>query len=84
MEAERLLNYYRLRTQIEFLFRDAKQHIGLQHCQSRQKSAMYFHYNTALTALNTAKVTGWLPLDKHERKAFSIASIKSKKVILNF
>ncbi len=47
--------YYRLRYQIEFLFRDAKGHLGLEDSPSRQENAIDFHCSMALITLNTAK-----------------------------
>lgn len=55
LDALTILKYYRLRFQIEFLFRDAKQHTGLTHCQSTKKESLHFHYNAALSAVNIAK-----------------------------
>ena len=34
LTAELVLKYYQTRFQIEFTFRDAKQHTGLNHCQA--------------------------------------------------
>jgi putative transposase len=51
-----ILRIYSVRFQIEFLFRDTKQHLGLQDCQSRQPKAIEFHYNMALTTLNAVKL----------------------------
>ena len=34
--------YYHLRFQIEFLYRDGKQFLGLNHCQSRKKERLHF------------------------------------------
>jgi hypothetical protein len=39
---------YRLRFQIEFLYRDAKQFTGLNDCQARSPSKLNFH-NMSLT-----------------------------------
>ena len=72
-----LLDYYRKRFQIEFCFRDAKQHVGLEHCQARSAEKLHFHWNASLTAVNLAKVEHWLPLPKEERGAFSMADIKT-------
>lgn len=72
-----LLDYYRKRFQIEFVFRDAKQHTGLEHCQARNTEKLHFHWNASLTAVNLAKVEHWLSLPKHERGAFSMADIKN-------
>jgi hypothetical protein len=41
---------------IEFIYRDAKQHTGLEHCQGRSKQKLDFHWNTALTTVNLAKI----------------------------
>jgi hypothetical protein len=51
----KLYKLYASRFQIEFVFRDAKQHLGLNHCQSRNKEALNFHFNCVLAALNIAK-----------------------------
>jgi len=71
-----LLYYYRLRFQQEFLFRDAKQHIGLQDCQARSKEKIDFHVNMSLTALNVAKAVHHLP-KQNEDVPFSMATIKT-------
>lgn len=47
-----VLKYYRLRFQIEFLFRDAKQFTGLNHCQARDEHKLDFHFNMSLSAVN--------------------------------
>lgn len=51
-----ILDLYRLRFQIEFLFRDAKQFTGLNDCQARDQKALSFHFNTSLSAVNLAKL----------------------------
>ena len=48
--------YYEARFQIEFLFRDAKQHLGLSDCQSTKKERLDAHFNFSLSALNIAKL----------------------------
>lgn len=53
---EKIYEYYTARFQIEFLFRDAKQHTGLTNCQSRKKEALDFHFNASLLAVNLVKV----------------------------
>lgn len=80
MTAERVMELYRLRFQIEFLYRDAKTFLGLNHSQSRQKEAMEYHYNISLTTLNIAKAAHWLSLPKQQRRAFSMADIKTKYI----
>lgn len=37
-----LMQFYKLRFQQEFVFRDGKQFLGLNHCQSRQKERLNF------------------------------------------
>ncbi len=64
-----IVRYYRSRFQIEFLYRDAKQHTGLNDCQARSKNKLDFHFNAALTAVNLAKY-GWLSNKSTERIPF--------------
>jgi hypothetical protein len=47
-----IVTFYQLRFQIEFLFRDAKQFTGLNHCQARDDAKLDFHFNMSLTAIN--------------------------------
>ena len=47
-----ILTLYQLRFQIEFLFRDAKQFTGLNHCQARDEDKLDFHFNMSLAAVN--------------------------------
>lgn len=47
-----ILTFYQLRFQIEFLFRDAKQFTGLNHCQAREEEKLDFHFNMSLAAIN--------------------------------
>jgi len=77
LDAYRIYSYYKARFQIEFLFRDAKQHTGLSHCQSRKENKLYFHFNTALTAVSVAKIAHYLTVDNGKRNAFSMADIKT-------
>jgi hypothetical protein len=72
-----LLDYYRSRFQIEFIYRDAKQFTGLHDCQARGENKLNFHFNTSLTSINIAKVTHWLSVPKTTRPAFSMADIKT-------
>lgn len=71
---------YRLRFQIEFLYRDAKQFTGLEQSQSRQKKALDFHVNLSLSVINIAKVLHWFKIPKDERQAFSMADIKTQYI----
>jgi hypothetical protein len=54
--AEQIVAYYRLRFQVEFLFRDAKQFAGLCHCQARSEAKLDFHFNMSLAAVNLARL----------------------------
>ena len=45
---ERIYRIYRDRFQIEFNFRDAKQHLGLAACQARTGARHHFHVNAVL------------------------------------
>jgi len=87
-----ILNYYRSRFQIEFLYRDGKQHTGLNDCQAISENKLSMHFNLALTAINLAKISHWLCVPKDKRKAFSMSSVKTvysnrlliKRFILKF
>jgi hypothetical protein len=77
MRAEDVLEKYGARFQIEFLFRDAKQHTGLDHCQARDSEKLYFHWNTALTSVNIAKVAHWSNEVGADKQPFSMADVKT-------
>lgn len=76
--AEQLFKYYRLRFQMEYLFRDAKQHMGLEHCQARSEKKLDFHFNTSLTAVSVAKVIARINEDNASRSSISIADVKTE------
>jgi len=73
---EKIVQYYRSRFQIEFLYRDAKQFTGLNSCQARSQNKLDFHFNAALTAINLAK-QDWLLNKTDIRKPFSMADYKT-------
>ncbi len=50
-----VLDIYRTRFQLEFCFRDSKQHTGLTHCQSTSINKLAFNFNASLTSVNLAK-----------------------------
>ena len=54
--AQQIVAYYRLRFQVEFLFRDAKQFAGLCHCQARSQAQLDFHFNMSLAAVNLVRL----------------------------
>ena len=53
--ASDILDFYKSRFQIGFIFRDAKQFTGLSDCQARDFTKLDFHFNASLMALNLAK-----------------------------
>lgn len=71
-----IVHYYRSRFQIEFLYRDAKQHAGLNNCQARSKNKLDFHFNASLTAVNLAK-KDWMESNANKQKSFSMADYKT-------
>jgi len=77
MPAADILLYYQSRFQIEFLYRDGKQHTGLNDSQARSENKLNFQFNASLTSINIARVIHWLSLPKEERKAFSMSDIKT-------
>ncbi len=70
--------FYKARFQIEFVFRDAKQFTGLNHCQARTESKLHFHHNASLTAVNIAKAVYHLKKPKEQRGSFSMADVKTE------
>ena len=68
----------RLRFQIEFLFRDAKQFTGLEDCQARDLTKLEFHFNACLTALNLAKVEKNSQHPAQEPVPFFMTSVKRR------
>ena len=77
LEPQLILQYYKARFQIEFIYRDGKQFTGLHQCQARSKNKLYFHHNMSLTSVNIAKYTHWINIPRYERKEFSMSSIKT-------
>jgi hypothetical protein len=72
----KIVQYYRLRFQIEFLIRDAKQHGGLEDCQARDEKKLHYHFNMALGSVSTAKLTLWATKENKEEVPFSMHNIK--------
>lgn len=84
--ARQILEYYRLRFQIEFIFPDAKQKwttslwlgstCGLAHCQARSQDSLDFHFNLSCSALNVARAEMKLyqsasSMNSYVRKAYN-------------
>lgn len=70
--------YYKARYQIEFLYRDAKQYAGLEHCQSKSETKLHFHFNTALTTVSLVKAIYHLSQPIGQRTPFSMVDIKTQ------
>lgn len=73
---DEIVRYYRSRFQIEFLYRDAKQHTGLTNVQARSENKLDFHFNASLTAINLAKQE-WIQGKSEHEKTFSMADYKT-------
>lgn len=78
LPGQKLVHAYRCRYQQEFLFRDAKQHTGLEHGQARSWQKIDFHLNMSMTAVSVAKAAHHLDLPADQRGAFSMADIKTR------
>jgi hypothetical protein len=76
MKAKEIVRFYRSRFQIEFLYRDAKQHCGLTSSQARSENKLNFHFNAALTAVNLAKID-WINSKRNDELSFSMADYKT-------
>ena len=70
--AQDVLDFYKTRFQVEFCFRDAKQHAGITDCQSTDFRKLAFHFNASLAAINLVKAAC-----KKMRIKYSISSCKS-------
>lgn len=78
LDAMTIYRYYTARFQIEFIFRDAKQHTGLTHCQARSKESLKFHFNMSLSLLNLARIEHQLEHPNWLNLPFSMASYKRR------
>ena len=77
--AEEVALYYRLRYQIEFVVRDAKQHTGLTHCQARSQEKLDFHLNMSVAAVNLLRLLAQkaeCSLRTYRREAYNRLLIK--------
>ena len=78
-EPSHVIDFYHTRFQIEFGFRDAKQFPGLENSQARSTNKLDFHFNTALTAVNIAKI---MQLKDDNRKEFPF-SMRDCKILFH-
>lgn len=79
LDAMTIIQYYKARFQIEFVFRDAKQYTSLTDCQPRSKDAIHTHINATLSALNLLKLADAREKVTTEQTVISIASWKRRK-----
>lgn len=77
-DPKQIVRFYKLRFEIEFLFRDAKQFTGLGDCQARDLLKLDFHFNASFTALNLAKFDAHHQHTGQDPFVFSMASIKRR------
>lgn len=77
LKGEKIIRYYQLRFQIEFLIRDAKQYAGLEECQARSETKLYNHFNLSLMTVTLMKYTCWATLPDKQETPFSMRSIKT-------
>ena len=75
LEPERIFRFYGARFQIEFAFRDAKQHLGLNHGQARSKARQHFHFNIVFAALFWARLQARLQAQR-SLGPFSLRDLK--------
>ena len=79
LSALNIYRYYKARFQIEFIFRDGKQHLGLTHCQARDAQKLNFHVNSVLMTLNILKVHHFNQQNHQEtQQPFSVSNYKRR------
>jgi hypothetical protein len=80
LSAQNIAQYYCLRFQIEFIFRDMKQHLGLTESQTRKEKRIDFHFNSVAMAYNITKIENKLA----GNKIFSLYDIKADYINQNY
>ncbi|WP_281645631.1 transposase, partial [Parendozoicomonas sp. Alg238-R29] len=78
LEAMTIIEYYKARFQIEFIFREAKQYTGLMDCQSCRKEAIHTQINASFSALNLLKLADREEKNTCDETVISIASWKRR------
>ena len=76
LSAEQIIRLYGSRFAIEFLFRDAKQHLDLEDSQARNQKALDFHFNACFSTLNLAKADALKAYDSQRPFVFSMQNQK--------
>ena len=77
MAATTIYRYDKVRFQLEFLCRDAKQFTGLSACQARAQATLQFHGAASLTVVTLAKLEARQQRDE-PTASFSMASLKRR------
>ncbi len=76
LSASKIVSYYRLRFQIEFLFRDTKQHAGLNEFECRDEQKIDHHTNMSLSSVNIAQLEQVHLLGRDLAAGFSMSDVK--------
>jgi len=61
---------------MEYIFRDAKQHTGLEHCPARSENKLHFHCIASMTAVSLAKGIASKNYPKDDTLSISVSDIK--------
>jgi len=75
---DEIVSYYRLRFQLEFVIRDAKQHTGLSECQARDEAKLAFHMNLSVAAVGVLRLVSaraGVSLRSLRREAYNAAVV---------
>lgn len=80
LQGAEIIQMYVYRFQQEFLFRDAKQELGLTHCQAYSAEKIDFHVNAAFTVGSLAKIAHATVDENGQKHPFSIADVKTEYV----
>lgn len=75
MKATDIFDIYRTRFQEEFLFRDAKGFMGLEHCQARSVNKLNFAFNMSLSSVNMVKRLAY-DMEKDNHIKYSVEDMK--------
>jgi hypothetical protein len=76
--ADEIVAFYRLRFQLEFVIRDAKQHTGLSECQARDEAKLAFHMNLSVAAVGVLRLVSaraGVSLRSLRREAYNAAVV---------
>jgi|SRR5919198_1503404 hypothetical protein len=75
---KQIVDYYKARFSIEFIFRDAKQFAGFSDCQSTEKQVLDFHFNASVSSVNLCRLMAQEKENTQEKFVFSMSSIKQR------